>query len=161
VPIQLMSPDASIFDSGADALVCPVNCVGVPGKGLALEFKKRFPEEVAMYIQNCRTRGMVAGECYMTMPSRLPFRTIFDPPWICFLPTKNHWRSSSRIEWVAQGLDSLRAHVDGLWHLKSIAIPALGCGLGGLAWADVLPLIEQFADDVDPVTVMVYPPKEG
>lgn len=124
----------SIFDAVADALVCPVNCVGVMGKGLALAFARRWPAMVEPYRAACHSTDLRIGRCWVWDTSELPWRLV-----VCF-PTKEHWRHPSRIEYVERGLDSLRAVIDGEG-LESIAVPALGCGAGGLRWPDVKPMI--------------------
>jgi O-acetyl-ADP-ribose deacetylase (regulator of RNase III) len=149
--IELMSENDSIFESGAEALVCPVNCVGVMGKGLALEFKKRWKS----FDSDCRDatlRGHLRlGQVwvYPTLEAHL----------VAF-PTKEYFRNPSRIDYIVAGLCSLKNSVIS-YQWKSIAIPALGCGLGGLDWNDVRPLIEEAFQDLPDVRVMLYPPKEG
>lgn len=129
----------SIFDSTADVLVCPVNCVGVMGKGLALEFKKRFPKESRWYATACGAGCMDPG-------------TVLAESNIRFAATKNHWRDPSRIEWVEK---CLIAMTDDTSADRSIALPQLGCGCGGLDWAEVWPLYEKHLGDL-PVDVEVW-----
>jgi ribA/ribD-fused uncharacterized protein len=135
-----------IFDVPAQVLVNPVNCVGVMGKGLALEFKQRFPENFTAYKEAC-DRGEI-------QPGRI-FVQEAQGKSIVNLPTKGHWRDSSQLVDVEAGLYALLA-----WSLvnkpESIAIPALGCGLGGLKWEDVLPVIKQVAELLDNHGILVY-----
>ena len=130
----------SIFDSTAQVLVCPVNCVGVMGKGLALEFKKRFPMQSDYYQLACRNKWLVPGIVL----------TVND---IAFATTKNHWRNPSEIDDVDSCLVALRGDIESCG--KSIALPQLGCGCGGLDWADVWPLYEKHLGGL-PVDVEVW-----
>lgn len=128
----------SIFDSAAEVLVCPVNCVGVMGKGLALEFKRRFPQESGEYITYCHMGRLNPGGVFFRSP-------------IWFAATKQHWKRPSKIEWVESCLGWV-AH----YHPESsIAIPQLGCGCGELDWADVWPLYEKHLGDL-PINVEVW-----
>ena len=126
----------SIFDSTAQVLVCPVNCVGVMGKGLALEFKKRWPDVYSEYREDCM------GE---VRPGMAWWHG--EDPYIILAATKDHWRNPSRIEWVDECLSGI-AYV-GPRCGDSIAIPQLGCGCGGLDWADVWPLYEKHLGGLD------------
>lgn len=141
----------SIFDSECEALVNPVNCVGVMGAGLALEFKKRFPGMFKSYIKDCDSGNLKIG--HITVYIGL------DYPAVVNFPTKNHWKQKSKIEYIEQGLNAL---VDLMKNgfPESIAIPALGCGLGGLDWVDVERLIRLKLDGIDGLRVELYPPKE-
>lgn len=125
----------NIFDSEADALVNTVNCVGVMGRGLALQFKKAFPENFKEYKRACDRGEVVPGRMFVTEPN-LPIT----PKFIVNFPTKRHWRDKSRLDDVEAGLVNLRDEID-IRRIKSIAIPPLGCGLGGLHWPDVRRLI--------------------
>lgn len=143
----------SIFNAPVRALVNPVNCVGVMGKGLALEFKRRYPEACFLdYAQACRRKELVPGTVR-------PFHA-GDGRWVVSFPTKSHWRNPSKVEYVESGLISL-ARLVHLNAIESIAIPALGCGLGGLSWNTVVrPLIEAAFADLDGcVDVWLYPPE--
>ncbi len=149
---------SNIFKVGADVLVNPVNCVGVAGAGLALEFRERFPREHAIYQDACH-RGI------LRLGAPLAVHTAIESPGIIvYFPTKGHWRAPSQIEHIQTGLHAL---VDMLAtvppHIRSIAIPALGCGLGGLDWEqEVQPLINDTAEDLliytSFSTVHVLPP---
>lgn len=132
-----------IFSVDTDALVNPVNCVGVMGKGLALEFKKRFPKNFDAYKKACESNLLVPG-------TMLVYETGVDtsPRYVINFPTKLHWKNPSRLVYVESGLVSLRDEIRRLC-LRSIALPALGCGLGGLDWELVKPSIEIILDDVD------------
>ncbi len=141
----------NIFDSGCEALVNPVNCVGVMGKGLALQFKRRFPANFASYAAACRRRDLTPGRLH-----------VFDagagaPRLIVNFPTKRHWRDASNLDDVAQGLDALAGTIAANT-IRSIAIPPLGCGLGGLPWRDVRQLILRHLSPIDHVDILVYGP---
>jgi O-acetyl-ADP-ribose deacetylase (regulator of RNase III) len=140
----------SIFGSKAQCLVVPVNCVGVAGKGLALEFKKRFPSWFSDYAYACKNQLICPGDAYYYKHDGIVFYSV---------ATKDGWKNPSRLEWVSSGLAELASDICKSKY-PSVAIPALGCGLGGLAWADVEPLITAAAMLMPPETVVeVYPPK--
>lgn len=139
----------SIFDSGADAIVIPTNTVGVQGAGLAKQAAKRWPAWSRAYAAACKRGDAVPGTIWYHRA---------DTIWIVALATKDHWRDPSRIEWVEYGLHDLVNSV-GLCEIASVAIPALGCGYGGLAWEDVRPRIERAAEQVPWLDVLVYPPQ--
>ncbi len=145
--------DGSLFDSRADALVNPVNCDGYMGKGIALEFKRRFPEYFPPYKQACDTGKLIPGHPFCVRLIVQP-NLIGAKPAVVMFPTKDHWRDESRIEWIDQGLAYLRDHYH-QWRIGSIAMPQVGCGLGGLTWEQVKPLIEKYFAD-EPVGVEVY-----
>lgn len=128
-----------IFQSKAQTIINTVNCVGVMGKGIALEFKKRFPDMYKDYVLRCEQHGVKPGEPYL-------YKTLF-PPQIINFPTKDHWKSVSRIEDIEHGLKELLAHYKE-WGVISLAIPALGCGNGQLEWKTVGPLIYRYATQI-------------
>ena len=141
-----------LFESGCEALVNPVNCVGISGKGLALEFKKRFPANFDAYAHACKQRNIGPG---------LPF--VFDTgtasyPWyIVNFPTKRHWREASQLGDIESGLKALKGIIRQRM-IESIALVPLGCGLGGLSWDDVRPLIALILADSPGVRIAVYEP---
>jgi O-acetyl-ADP-ribose deacetylase (regulator of RNase III) len=149
----------SIFDSGADVLVCPVNCVpGVMGAGLALEFAKRWPSLKRCHFAACSGPGRRLAPGVTIVTAAGP--TVADPL-VMFFPTKRHWRDRSRLEDIAAGLrEGVPYSFAALRPKKSIAFPAIGCGLGRLRWEDVRPLIVEAMAPID-ITVMLYAPKEG
>lgn len=140
-----------IFTTGVpvDALVNPVNCVGVMGAGLALAFKRRYPTAFLAYVKACQ-RGEVAPGRVFTFA--VGGHTIFH------FPTKRHYRDGSRLEDIEAGLDALvkeiRKH-----EVTSVSIPALGCGLGGLDWKDVQPRIVKAMKPLTNVRVLVFEPE--
>lgn len=143
----------NLLESRAEALVNTVNTVGVMGKGIALMFKERFGENYRRYAAACKRNEVQTGQMFVT-----EVRELDGARWIVNFPTKQHWRSNSRIEWIADGLQDLRRFlVD--QHVRSVAIPPLGAGNGGLDWAEVRPLIEEALADLD-TEVMVYEPTQ-
>lgn len=134
---MITTKHGSIFDSTADVLVCPVNCVGVMGKGLALEFKRRWPDMYREYRKVCNDRWLRPGGVWL-------WRGTTDLI-IATAATKNHWKDPSNEIWVEC---CLRGIGDTLKDL-SIALPQLGCGCGGLDWAEVWPLYEKHLGGLD------------
>jgi len=123
-----------IFRSTAQTLVNTVNCVGVMGKGIALEFRKRFPAMYDDYVRRCANGGVELGKPYLFRGPELP--------WVLLFPTKQHWRSVSRLDDIVRGLRYLEAHVQE-WGITSLAVPPLGCGLGQLEWRVVGPTLHR------------------
>ena len=121
-----------ILRSKAQTLVNTVNCVGVMGKGIALAFKNRFPDMYEDYRQRCERREVRLGRPYLFKP--------LSPPWILNFPTKDHWRSVSKVEDIVRGLEWLSQHYRE-WGITSIAVPPLGCGQGQLEWRVVGPTL--------------------
>ena len=121
-----------IFESDAQTLINTVNCVGIMGKGIALEFKERFPDMFEDYAQRCKEGRVKLGEPYL-------YRRL-TPPWILNFPTKEHWRSVSRLQDIVAGLRYLQAHYRE-WGIASLAVPPLGCGHGQLEWRVVGPTL--------------------
>ncbi|UYP67839.1 macro domain-containing protein [Thalassobacter stenotrophicus] len=143
-----------ILQSEADALVNTVNCVGVMGRGIALQFKKAFPKNFEEYKLACDRGNVVPGRMFITERNALTA-----PKFIVNFPTKRHWRGKSRMEDIESGLQALKEQIDELG-IKSIAIPPLGSGLGGLSWPDVRAMIESSLSDVD-AEVIVFEPGEA
>jgi len=146
--------DGNIFHSTADALVNPVNCRGTMGKGIALEFKKLFPECYPPYKQACDERKLKPGILMLVRLTVKPDDFWEKRPAVILFPTKNHWRGKSKIEWIEQGLAYIKRYWR-QWGLKSIAMPQIGCGFGGLKWGEVKPLIERYLRE-EPIEVEVY-----
>src|SRR5271168_538195 len=121
-----------IFESNAQTLVNTVNTVGVMGKGVALGFRKHFPEMYDDYVRRCERHEVQLGKPYL-------FRRVV-PPHIINFPTKEHWRSVSRLEDIVKGLRYLQEHVQA-WGVTSLAVPPLGCGEGQLEWRVVGPTL--------------------
>lgn len=141
-----------LFTARADALVNPVNTHGVMGKGLALEFKRRYPRNFVAYKAAFERGELEVGRMLSVSTGTL------EPRYIVNFPTKQHWRNPSKLEYVEQGLVALVQEIQRL-ELKSVALPALGCGLGGLEWDAVLALIQRNLELLEGVTIEVYPPQ--
>ena len=139
-------------DEEAEALVNPVNCVGVMGKGLALEFRKRFPDNYTEYRRACQSGRVRPGQMMV-------FKTYRTGPqgYIINFPTKRDWREASRLEDIQEGLKALAQEIRNR-RIQSIAIPALGSGLGGLQWKEVRKAIVAGLEDLEEVHIKVYQP---
>lgn len=135
-----------------DAIVNTVNCVGIMGKGIALQFKKKWPANFKAYIDACNAGLVKPGNMFIYHAGALA-----TPKYIINFPTKDHWRGSSRIEFIQDGLVDLVKQIQALG-ITSIAIPPLGCGNGGLEWQKVKPLIEQAFTAIPEVTVYLFEP---
>lgn len=142
----------NLFESKAEALVNTVNCVGVMGKGIALQFKQAFPENFQQYKKACDRGDVKPGQMLTVATDNL-----FNPRYIINFPTKRHWKGDSRLEDIQTGLEALVLEVRrlGIW---SIAVPPLGCGNGGLDWAVVKPLIVNAFSALDNIEVFIFEP---
>jgi O-acetyl-ADP-ribose deacetylase (regulator of RNase III) len=142
----------NILEAKVEALVNPVNTSGVMGKGLALQFKRAYPANFEAYARACKAKQVRLGRVFA-----------FDtggpglPRYILNFPTKGHWRSASRLEDVREGLEDLLAQARRL-KLGSLALPPLGCGLGGLDWAEVRPLVEAALGTEPGLRALVFAP---
>lgn len=151
--MAIVIKQGDIFESGADILVNPVNCKGAMGAGLALEFKKRFPDMYNYYKGQCNEKIINMGRTYF-YPTKNQNVTIV------IFPTKYNWVDDSKIEWISESLDDMVRKLRS-YQGKRIAIPALGCGLGGLKWQKVEPLMLQRLRPVRNVMdILIYEPKE-
>jgi O-acetyl-ADP-ribose deacetylase (regulator of RNase III) len=141
-----------LLAADVDALVNPVNTVGVMGKGLALQFKRAYPAMFAAYRAAVKANQLCPGRMHVWPTDR------FDGPrFVINFPTKRHWRDPSRLQDVAAGLVDLARIIDDLG-ITSVAVPALGSGNGGLAWSAVRPLIVAALGELDGVDVRIYLP---
>lgn len=140
----------NLLDAKVDALVNPVNTVGVMGKGLALQFKKAFPANFRAYEAAAKAGALEIGKMFV-------FTSEAAPRYIINFPTKRHWREPSTLAYVDSGLRDLLAVVRER-DIRSLAVPALGAGLGGLAWSDVRPLIERAFAGMADVNVLLFEP---
>lgn len=141
----------NLLEARVEALVNTVNTVGVMGKGIALMFKERFAENFRLYAAACKSKQVQTGKMFITQVHELD-----GPRWIVNFPTKQHWRPPSRMEWIVEGLQDLRRFL--IEHqVKSIAIPPLGAGNGGLEWVEVREQIEQALGGLD-TEILVYEP---
>jgi O-acetyl-ADP-ribose deacetylase (regulator of RNase III) len=144
----------NLLEARVQALVNTVNTVGVMGKGIALMFKERFDDNYRQYAAACKGKLVQTGQMFITQPAELD-----GPRWIVNFPTKQHWRSPSKLEWVVEGLQDLRKFlIDN--HVQSIAIPPLGAGNGGLDWNDVKPEIERALGDLADIDITVFEPTQ-
>ncbi len=142
----------NLLDAKVDALVNTVNTAGVMGKGLALQFKKAFPANFKAYEAAAKTGGVEIGKMFVFEAGGIVL-----PRYIINFPTKRHWRASSKLDYIESGLRDLVTIIRER-KIRSIAIPPLGAGLGGLAWRDVRALIERYLSDVVDVNVFVFEP---
>jgi O-acetyl-ADP-ribose deacetylase (regulator of RNase III) len=143
----------NILTDDAEALVNTVNCVGVMGKGIALQFKKAFLDNFKAYEAACRREEVKPGRMFVFETGQL-----FNPRYIINFPTKRHWRGKSRYEDISSGLQALVREVQER-KIRSIAIPPLGSGLGGLQWSRVKTMIEAAFEEISDVQVKLYEPK--
>jgi O-acetyl-ADP-ribose deacetylase (regulator of RNase III) len=147
--------EGNLLNSDAEALVNTVNTVGVMGKGIALMFKEAFPENFRAYAAACNKGQIELGRVFVT--ERQDW--VGGPRWIVNFPTKKHWRHPSKIEWIEEGLEDLKRFIVEQ-DVRSIALPPLGSGNGGLDWRDVRSRIETALGSLSDVTVIVYEPTE-
>ena len=141
-----------ILESKAEALVNTVNCVGIMGRGIALQFKEKFPENFKAYAAACERRELQPGRMFV-----FPTGWMTGPKYIINFPTKRHWRGKSRLEDIEAGLVALRDVIREK-HIASVAVPPLGSGLGGLDWKQVRTRIERALGSLSDVHVAVYEP---
>jgi len=127
----------NLLDAPTEAVVNTVNTVGVMGKGIALMFKEAFPENFRAYEEAAKREHVRIGHMFVTEN-----RSLDGPQWLINFPTKKHWRQPSKLEWIVDGLKDLRRVIEEKG-IRSIALPPLGCGNGGLDWNDVRPEIER------------------
>jgi O-acetyl-ADP-ribose deacetylase (regulator of RNase III) len=133
-----------------DALVNTVNTDGVMGKGLALQIKKAFPDVFAEYVRACKEGAVTIGRMHVVRRSA-------SPRFVVNFPTKQSWRAASKLEYIESGLADLVVKVRDL-EIESIAVPPLGCGLGGLEWSDVKPRILDAFRTLFYVRVVLFEP---
>ena len=145
--------EGNILEADAQALVNTVNTVGVMGKGIALQFKKAFPEMFEAYAAICKAKKLQPGQMHVYDRGQM-----FNPRYIINFPTKRHWKGKSKVADIVAGLDALVQELT-TRNIKSVAIPPLGCGHGGLNWAEVRPLIELAMGRVPEVEALIYAPK--
>lgn len=138
-----------------DAIVNTVNCVGVMGKGIALQFRNKWPRNFRAYEAACKAKQVRTGQMFVFDSGAL-----VQPNYIINFPTKEHWRSGARIEYIRDGLTDLVAQIRTLG-IRSIAIPPLGCGNGGLDWLVVRPLIESAFAEMPDIEVRLFSPEHA
>ncbi|WP_322906838.1 macro domain-containing protein [Paenibacillus campi] len=142
----------NLLQADLEALINTVNCVGVMGKGIALQFKQTFPENFKQYEKACKLGKVVIGEMFV-----VSLDSIVNPRYIINFPTKAHWKEKSKLSYIESGLENLIKTIK-KYEIKSIAVPPLGCGNGGLDWKVVQPLIESAANQLPDVHFVIYPP---
>jgi len=141
-----------ILQADAEALVNTVNCVGIMGRGIALQFKSAYPENFKAYEVACGRGEVQPGRMFV-----FETRQLTNPKYIINFPTKRHWRGKSRMEDIDAGLKVLANEIRSR-RIRSIAVPPLGSGLGGLDWRHVRPRIEAALRDLDGVRIIVFEP---
>ncbi|WP_404386645.1 macro domain-containing protein [Knoellia locipacati] len=144
--------EGNLLQADVDALINTVNTVGIMGKGIALQFKRAYPHMFKAYERAAKARELSIGRMHVW-----PTEQMTGPRFIINFPTKSHWKSRSQLSDVERGLDALVdvIHAEGI---RSIAVPPLGCGNGGLDWRDVEPLIVRKLSPLTDVDVIIYPP---
>ncbi len=142
-----------ILTEDAEALVNTVNCVGIMGRGIALQFKNAFPENFKAYAAACQREDVQPGRMFVYETGRLT-----NPRYIINFPTKRHWRGKSRMEDIDSGLKALAQEIRDR-HIRSIAIPSLGSGLGGLDWTQVRPRMEEALRGFDDLRIILFEPQ--
>ncbi|HEX3364377.1 type II toxin-antitoxin system antitoxin DNA ADP-ribosyl glycohydrolase DarG [Phenylobacterium sp.] len=145
----------NILQADAEALVNTVNCVGIMGRGIALQFKNQFPENFEAYAAACAREAVRPGKMFV-----FETRSLTNPKYIINFPTKRHWKGKSRMEDIESGLQALVAEIRERG-IRSIAIPPLGSGLGGLAWLDVKPRIVDALRGINDVRVIIFEPTQA
>jgi O-acetyl-ADP-ribose deacetylase (regulator of RNase III) len=143
----------NLLSADVEALVNTVNTVGVMGKGLALQFKKSWPDNFSAFAKACQSGEVVPGKMHV-----YSLNGMLNPRFIINFPTKRHWREGSRLEDIETGLLALVEEIHRR-KIQSIAIPPLGCGYGGLDWSVVRSLIEQTFANLPEVNVLLYSPQ--
>ena len=142
----------NILTADVEALVNPVNCVGIMGAGLALQFKQSFPGNFNAYAIACKNKEVYLGSVFVFETKQMA-----NLHYIINFPTKNHWRDKSKIEDIEARLITLVAVIR-QYNISSIAIPPLGCGLGGLSWAQVKRRIITAMVPLADTQVIIYEP---
>ncbi len=142
-----------VKEDQAEAVINTVNTMGIMGKGIALQFKKAFPQNYTFYLKAFEQKELVLGKMLVFETG-----TIFNPKYIINFPTKDHWRYKSKLEYITAGLQSLEEVVR-KFRISSLAIPPLGCGLGGLRWDEVFPIMEKMFKKMPEVKWIVFEPK--
>lgn len=146
---MLLNIRGDILKSTTEAIVNPVNCEGIMGKGLAYQVRNMYPKTYREYKIACKEERLQIGKMHWTKENN---KIIIN------FPTKNKWREKSRISYITEGLVSLRYLVKEL-NITSIAVPPLGCGLGGLNWSQVSQILTNFLEPIsDNVTIYIYQP---
>lgn len=141
-----------LLNADAEALVNTVNCVGIMGRGIALQFKKMFPRNFSAYAAACSANELEPGKMFVFATGEMT-----NPKYIINFPTKRHWRGSSKIDDIESGLKALEEELVSR-NIKSVAIPPLGSGLGGLPWPAVKERIVNALEGLDDIEIIVFEP---
>ncbi len=144
MPIEYVEGD--ILEAGTQVVVNTVNCEGVMGKGLALQFKKKYPAMYREYKQKCEEGQITIGQLHLYKGT--------PKYWILNFPTKNRWRQKSKLEYIEKGLIAFRDNYQE-WGITSIAFPRLGCQQGGLDWKEVKPLMKNYLANLPRLSVEI------
>jgi len=153
--IMIEFTKGNLLEADVEALVNTVNTVGVMGKGIALQFRQAFPENYEAYRKACKRGEVKIGKMFVVATGRLT-----NPRYVINFPTERHWRNKSRLEDIKKGLEDL-VRVVKEKDIRSIAIPPLGCGFGGLRWEEVRPLIVKAFESLPDVQVLIYEPYQA
>ncbi|WP_192357691.1 type II toxin-antitoxin system antitoxin DNA ADP-ribosyl glycohydrolase DarG [Mesorhizobium mediterraneum] len=148
--------NGDMFSEPAEALVNTVNCVGVMGKGVALEFKRRWPENFRQYKALCDNNRLEPGKMFV-FQNKSMFHD--EHRYLINFPTKRHWRGKSELSYISDGLDDFVRQLRA-FHITSVAMPPVGCGNGGLDWRNVKPIIEDKLGPLNDIEIVVFLPKE-
>ncbi len=149
---MLTLASGDLLKAGTEAIVNTVNCVGVMGKGIALQFKQAFPKNFDAYQAACKRGEMRPGRMHV-----FDTGSMINPRWIINFPTKDHWKGKSKLRDIESGLADLKRVIRERG-IRSIAVPPLGCGNGGLDWAVVEPMIREAFADLSDVDVQLFTP---
>jgi O-acetyl-ADP-ribose deacetylase (regulator of RNase III) len=144
----------NIFEEDSEAIVNTVNCVGIMGRGIALQFKKKYPANFKAYAEAAKHSEIIPGKMFVFENNKN-----FSPKYIINFPTKRHWRDKSRISDIQSGLQALAETIQ-KEKIQSIALPPLGCGLGGLNWDEVRQLIVNTFEKLSDINIIVFEPNE-
>ena len=150
---MIESKHGDLLKADAEALINTVNTVGIMGKGIALQFRQAFPANYDAYRAACKRGEVELGKMFV-----VPTNSLTPPQWIINFPTKADWRSKSRMEDIEAGLSDLIAVIREL-EIRSVAVPPLGCGNGGLDWSEVRPRIEAAFAELPDVQILLYAPE--
>ncbi len=149
---MIETTSGDILTADAEALVNTVNCVGIMGRGIALQFRKAFPDNFKAYEAVCKRGELHPGHMFIYETG-----SFTNPRYVINFPTKRHWKGKSRLADIELGLKTLVSDIQRLG-IHSLAIPPLGCGQGGLDWTDVRPRIERALSAVPDVRVLLFEP---
>ncbi|OXM44532.1 type II toxin-antitoxin system antitoxin DNA ADP-ribosyl glycohydrolase DarG [Amycolatopsis alba] len=152
---MIVNGTGDLLASDVDALVNTVNCVGVMGKGIALQFKRRYPDNFESYAKACKVHEVQLGKMYV-----VELHSITGPRFIVNFPTKDHWKSRSKLRDISEGLNDLIKVIKDRG-IQSIAIPPLGAGNGGLPWEEVEPLIYEKLSALPDTKVVLFTPSNA